>query len=166
VFTTGTTEGINLVAYGWAMPRMEAGDEIVLGDAEHHANIVPWHFLRERQGVVLKWVDVDANGDLDPQAVIDAIGPKTKLVAMTHMSNVLGTVVDVKPISTRPMRRGSPVLVDGSQAAVHMPVDVDRRSARFLRDHGPQALRPLRLRRDPYQGERMARCAPSWAAAT
>ena len=92
VFTSGTTEGINLVAYGWAMPRMEAGDEIVLTIAEHHANIVPWHFLRERQGVVLKWVDVDANGDLDPQAVIDAIGPKTKLVAMSHMSNVLGTV--------------------------------------------------------------------------
>jgi cysteine desulfurase/selenocysteine lyase len=78
------------------MPRMEAGDEIVLTVAEHHANIVPWHFLRERQGVVLKWVDVDANGDLDPQAVIDAIGPKTKLVAITHMSNVLGTVFDVK----------------------------------------------------------------------
>src|SRR6056297_1619448 len=96
VFTSGTTEGINLVAYGWAMPRMEAGDEIVLSIAEHHANIVPWHFLRERLGVVLKWVDVDSNGDLDPQAVLAAITPKTKLVAVTHMSNVLGTVVDVQ----------------------------------------------------------------------
>jgi cysteine desulfurase / selenocysteine lyase len=67
VMTSGTTEGINLVAYGWAMPRMEAGDEIVLSIMEHHANIVPWHFLRERQGVVLKWVEVDAKGDLDPQ---------------------------------------------------------------------------------------------------
>jgi len=121
---SGTTEGINMVAHAWAMPRMEAGDEIVLSIMEHHANIVPWHFLRERQGVVLKWVDVDANGDLDPQRVIDAIGPRTKLVAITHLSNVLGTVVDVKAITAAAHDRGVPVLVDGSQAAVHMPVDV------------------------------------------
>lgn len=125
VLNSGTTEGINTVAYGWAMPRLEAGDEIVLSVMEHHANIVPWHFLRERQGVVLKWVDVDARGDLDPQKVIDAIGPKTKLVAVTHMSNVLGTVVDVKAITEAAHAKGVPVLVDGSQAAVHMPVDVD-----------------------------------------
>ena len=81
VFTSGATEGINLVSYAWAAPRLQAGDEIVLSVMEHHANIVPWHFLRERQGVVLKWVEVDANGDLDPQAVIDAIGPRKKLVA-------------------------------------------------------------------------------------
>ncbi len=124
VFTTGTTEGINLVSYAWAAPRLQAGDEIVLSIMEHHANIVPWHFLRERQGVVLKWVEVDANGDLDPQAVIDAIGPKTRLVAVTHMSNVLGTVVDVAAICRAARERGVPVLVDGSQAAVHMPVDV------------------------------------------
>ena len=124
VFTSGTTEGINLVAYGWAMPRMQAGDEIVLSVMEHHANIVPWHFLRERQGVVLKWVDVDANGALDPQAVIDAIGPKTKLVAISHLSNVLGTKVDVKSITEAAHVKGAAVLVDGSQAAVHGPVDV------------------------------------------
>ena len=124
IFNTGTTEGINMVAYSWAMPRLKAGDEIVLSIMEHHANIVPWHFLRERQGVVIKWVDVDANGDLDPQKVIDAIGPKTKLVAVTHMSNVLGTVVDVKAITAGAHAKGVPVLVDGSQAAVHMPVDV------------------------------------------
>jgi cysteine desulfurase/selenocysteine lyase len=124
VLNSGTTEGINTVAYGWAMPRMEAGDEIVLSVMEHHANIVPWHFLRERQGVQLKWVDVDARGDLDPQKVIDAIGPKTKLVAITHMSNVLGTVVDVKAICAGAREKGVPVLVDGSQAAVHMPVNV------------------------------------------
>ncbi|MGR3464614.1 cysteine desulfurase [Limimaricola sp.] len=124
ILNTGTTEGINMVAHGWAMPRMEPGDEIVLSIMEHHANIVPWHFLRERQGVVIKWVDVDANGDLDPQAVIDAIGPKTKLVAVTHMSNVLGTVVDVKAICEGARAKGVPVLVDGSQAAVHQPVDV------------------------------------------
>ena len=124
VMNTGTTMGINTVAYGWAMPRMQAGDEIVLSVMEHHANIVPWHFLRERQGVVLKWVDVDATGYLDPQKVIDAIGPNTKLVAITHLSNVLGTVVDVKTICDAARARGVPVLVDGSQAAVHMPVNV------------------------------------------
>ncbi|NYS23677.1 cysteine desulfurase [Rhodobacteraceae bacterium 2376] len=124
IYTTGTTQGINLVAYGWAMPRFEPGDEIVLSIMEHHANIVPWHFLRERQGAVLKWVDVDANGVLDPQAVIDAIGPRTKLVAVTHMSNVLGTVVDVAAICAGAREKGVPVLVDGSQAAVHMPVNV------------------------------------------
>ena len=124
IFTSGATEGINLVSYAWAAPRLQAGDEIVLSIMEHHANIVPWHLLRERQGVVLKWVDCDANGDLDPQAVIDAIGPRTKLVAVTHMSNVLGSVVDVKSICAGAAAKGVPVLVDGSQAAVHMAVDV------------------------------------------
>ncbi len=124
VFTTGTTEAINLISYAWAAPRLQPGDEIVLSIMEHHANIVPWHFLRERQGVVLKWVDVDAKGDLDPQAVLDAITPRTKLIAVTHMSNVLGSVVDVKSICTGARARGVPVLVDGSQAAVHMAVNV------------------------------------------
>jgi cysteine desulfurase/selenocysteine lyase len=142
VFTSGTTEAINLVAYGWAAPRMGAGDEIVLTIAEHHANIVPWHLLRERQGVVLKWVDVDANGDLDPQAVIDAIGPKTKLVAMAHMSNVLGTVFDVKPIIEAAHAKGVPVLLDGSQAAVHMPVDLDDLDADFYAITGHKLYGP------------------------
>ena len=124
IFNSGTTEAINMVAYSWAMPRMEAGDEIILSVMEHHANIVPWHFLRERMGVVIKWVDVDATGALDPQAVIDAISLRTKLIAVTHMSNVLGTVVDVKSITTAAHAKGVAVLVDGSQSAVHMPVDV------------------------------------------
>jgi cysteine desulfurase/selenocysteine lyase len=142
VFTSGTTEGINLVAYSWAMPRMEAGDEIVLSVAEHHANIVPWHFLRERQGVVLKWVDVDANGDLDPAAVLAAITPRTKLVAVTHMSNVLGTVVDVKAIVAGAKEQGVPVLVDGSQAAVHMPVNVEEIGADFYAITGHKLYGP------------------------
>ena len=124
VFTTGTTEAINLISYAWAAPRFQPGDEIVLSIMEHHANVVPWHFLRERQGVVLKWVEVDAKGDLDPEAVLAAIGPRTKLVAVTHMSNVLGTVVDVAAICKGARAKGIPVLVDGSQAAVHMTVDV------------------------------------------
>ncbi|WP_442773263.1 cysteine desulfurase [Paenirhodobacter enshiensis] len=124
VFCTGSTEAINLVSYAWAAPRLQPGDEIVLSVLEHHANIVPWHFLRERQGVVLKWVDPEADGSLDPQKMIDAIGPKTKLVAVTHMSNVLGTHVDVKAITEGAHAKGVPVLVDGSQGAVHMRVDV------------------------------------------
>ncbi len=124
VFTSGTTEGINLVAYGWAMNNLKPGDEIILSVMEHHANIVPWHFLRERMGVRLKWVDIDVNGVLDAGRVIDAIGPDTKLIAVTHLSNVLGTPVDVATICAEARARGVPVLVDGSQGAVHMPVDV------------------------------------------
>ena len=124
IFTSGTTEGINLVAYGWAMPNMGPGDEIVLSVMEHHANIVPWHFLRERQGVKLVWVEIEADGSLDPQRVLEAITPRTKLVALTHMSNVLGTVVDIRAVTEGARARGVPVLADGSQAAVHMPVDV------------------------------------------
>ncbi len=142
VFTSGTTEGINLIAYSWAMPRMEAGDEIVLSVAEHHANIVPWHFLRERQGIVLRWVDVDAAGDLDPQAVVDAIGPKTKLVAISHMSNVLGTIFDVKSIIDAAHDHGVPVLVDGSQAAVHIPVALDDLGADFYAITGHKLYGP------------------------
>ena len=153
VFTTGTTIGINLVAYAWAAPRLQAGDEIVLSIMEHHANIVPWHFLRDRQGVVLKWVDVDANGDLDPQAVLDAIGPRTKLVAVTHMSNVLGTVVDVAAICKGAREKGVPVLVDGSQASVHMPVDVAAMGCDFYaitghKLYGPSGSGAIFIRRE------------------
>jgi len=124
VLNSGTTEGINLVAYGWAMANLQPGDEIVLSVMEHHANIVPWHFLRERMGVVLKWVDIDVNGVLDPERVSAAMSDRTRLIAVTHMSNVLGTRVDVKSICALAHAKGIPVLVDGSQAAVHMPVDV------------------------------------------
>ena len=153
VLTTGSTFGINMVAYGWAMPRLQAGDEIVLSVMEHHANIVPWHFLRERQGVVLKWVDMADDGALDPQAVIDAIGPRTKLVAVTHVSNVLGTVVDVKAITRGAHDRGVPVLVDGSQGAVHMPVNVDDIGCDFYaitghKLYGPSASGAIYIRRE------------------
>ena len=143
VFASGTTEAINLVSYGWAAPRVQAGDEIILSIMEHHANIVPWHFLRERLGVVLKWVDVDAKGDLDPQAVLDAITPRTKLIAVTHMSNVLGTVVDIASICTSARAKGVPVLVDGSQAAVHMPVDVAALGCDFYAITGHKLYGPI-----------------------
>ncbi|TRW95433.1 cysteine desulfurase [Paracoccus sp. M683] len=121
IFTSGATEGINLVSYGWAAPNLKPGDEIVLSVLEHHANIVPWNFLRERQGVVLKWVEPEADGSLPPEKVLAAVGPKTRLIAVTHMSNVTGTVVDVAAIAAG---TDVPVLVDGSQAAVHMPVNL------------------------------------------
>ena len=124
VFVQNGTEAMNLIAYSWAMPRIEPGDEIVLSVMEHHANIVPWHFLRERFGAVLRWVDVDMNGDLDPQAMIDAMGPRTKIVALTHMSNVLGTVVDVASVCAAARERGIVSVIDGCQGAVHMPVNV------------------------------------------
>ncbi|MEM0945981.1 MAG: cysteine desulfurase [Pseudomonadota bacterium] len=160
VMNSGTTEGINLVAYGWAMPRMEAGDEIVLSVMEHHANIVPWHFLRERLGVELKWVDVDANGDLDPESVLSAIGPCTKLVAVTHLSNVLGTVVDIKAITDGARERGVPVLVDGSQAAVHMPVDVQALGADFYAITGHKLYGPSGSGAIWIARERMAEMRP------
>ncbi|MDX5403404.1 MAG: cysteine desulfurase [Rhodobacterales bacterium] len=160
VFNSGTTEGINMVAYGWAMPRLQAGDEIILSIMEHHANIVPWHFLRERQGVVIKWVDVDATGALDPQAVLDAITPRTRLIAVTHVSNVLGTVVDVKAICDGARARGVPVLVDGSQAAVHMPVNVQEIGCDFYaitghKLYGPSGSGAIYVRHD-----RMAEMRP------
>lgn len=160
VLNSGTTEGINMVAYGWAMPRMEAGDEIVLSVMEHHANIVPWHFLRERQGVVLKWVDVDSTGALDPQAVIDAIGPKTKLVAVTHLSNVLGTRVDVKSITEGAHARGVPVLVDGSQAAVHQPVDIQDIGCDFYAITGHKLYGPSGSGAIYVKADRMAEMRP------
>jgi cysteine desulfurase/selenocysteine lyase len=160
IFNSGTTEGINMVAYGWAMPRLQAGDEIVLSVMEHHANIVPWHFLRERQGVVLKWVDGDSTGALDPQAVIDAIGPKTKLVAVTHMSNVLGTHVDVKAICAGAHAKGVPVLVDGSQAAVHMPVDVQDLGVDFYAITGHKLYGPSSSGAIYVHPDRMAEMQP------
>ncbi|HEX3653275.1 MAG TPA: cysteine desulfurase [Rhizomicrobium sp.] len=123
-FTKGGTEAINLVSYSYLAPRIEPGDEIVLSVMEHHSNIVPWHFLRERQGAVLRWVDVNDDGSLDADAVDAAIGPKTKLVAIAHMSNVLGTVAPLKEIVARAHPKGVPVLADGCQGAVHLPIDV------------------------------------------
>jgi cysteine desulfurase / selenocysteine lyase len=142
IINSGTTEGINMVSYAWAAPRMEAGDEIVLSVMEHHANIVPWHFLRERQGVSLKWVDVDATGALDADKVIAAIGPKTKLIAITQLSNVLGTHVDVKRICDAARAKGVAVLVDGSQGAVHAPVNVAEMGCDFYAITGHKLYGP------------------------
>jgi cysteine desulfurase / selenocysteine lyase len=124
VFTKGGTEAVNLVAYSYLSPRIKEGDEIVLSVMEHHSNIVPWHFLRERQGAILRWVDVADDGALDAEAVAAAIGPCTKFVAVTHMSNVLGTITPLKAIVAAARAKGVPVLADGCQGAVHETVDV------------------------------------------
>src|SRR6202035_2320990 len=124
IFTRNATEAINLVASSWGAPNLSEGDEIVLSIMEHHSNIVPWHFLRERQGVVLKWVDVDDEGNFLIEEFEKQLSPRTKLVAITQMSNALGTVVPVKDIVKIAHARGIPVLIDGSQAAVHLAIDV------------------------------------------
>lgn len=123
IFTKGATEAINLVASGLAAT-IQPGDEIVLSVMEHHSNIVPWHFLRERHGAVLKWVSLTEDGGLDMSALETAIGPKTKIVAMTHMSNVLGTVTDASKIVALAKSVGALTLFDGCQSAIHLDVDV------------------------------------------
>lgn len=128
VFTKSATESINLVASSFGRDHIGAGDEIVLTILEHHANIVPWHFLRERKGAVLKWVDCDDDGVITVEDIARAITPKTKMIAVTQMSNVTGTVLPIKEIVALAHERGIPVLVDGSQGAVHLENDV--------RDHG------------------------------
>ncbi len=123
VFTKGATEGINLVAYGLAS-EIKPGDEIVLSVMEHHSNIVPWHFLRDRYGAVLKWVSLNEDGSLDMDAYQNALSERTKIVAISHMSNVLGTSTDAKRIAVLARSVGALVLFDGCQAAVHMGIDV------------------------------------------
>ena len=160
ILNTGTTEGINMVAYGWAMEHLKQGDNIVLSVMEHHANIVPWHFLRERLGIELKWVNIDDRGNLDTQSVIDAIDKKTKLVAITHMSNVLGTIVDVKTICHEAQSLGVATLVDGSQGAVHMPVDVQEIGCDFYPITGHKLCGPTGSGAIYVKAERMVEMRP------
>ncbi|WP_127143466.1 cysteine desulfurase [Pelagibacterium montanilacus] len=131
VFTRSATEAINLVAQAFAGPRIGKGDEIVLSMMEHHSNIVPWHFHRERKGAVIKWVDVTDEGAFDLDAFAAALSDRTRMVAITHMSNVLGTVTPIREIVEMAHARGIPVLVDGSQGAVHTKVDVREIGADF-----------------------------------
>ena len=163
VFTKGGTEAINLVSYGFLAPRIQPGDEIALSVMEHHSNIVPWHFLRERRSAVLKWVDVRDDGSLDIEALDAAIGSRTKLVAITHMSNVLGTVTPLKDIVARAHAKGVPVLADGCQGAVHEIVDVQALDVDFYaltghKIYGPTGIGALYAKRAhlkamrPFQG--------------
>jgi cysteine desulfurase / selenocysteine lyase len=124
IFTRNVTEAINLVASSWGEPNVGEGDEIVLSIMEHHSNIVPWHFLRERHGAVIKWAPVDDEGNFLIEEFEKLLSPRTKLVAITQMSNALGTAVPVKDVVRIAHARGIKVLVDGAQGAVHLPVDV------------------------------------------
>jgi len=124
IFTRSATEAVNLVAHTFGRERIKPGDEIVLSIMEHHANIVPWHYLRERHGAVIKWAPVDDDGNFLLEEFEKLLGDRTRMVAITQMSNVLGTIVPVKDVVRLAHARGIPVLVDGSQAAVHLDVDV------------------------------------------
>jgi cysteine desulfurase / selenocysteine lyase len=123
IWVSGATEGINLVAYALAHT-IKAGDEIILSIAEHHSNIVPWHFLREKHGAIIRWVTLNPDGSLDMAHYESLLNEKTKIVAITHMSNILGSVNDIKTIASLAHTVGAYVLADGSQAAVHMPINV------------------------------------------
>jgi cysteine desulfurase/selenocysteine lyase len=124
IFTRNATEAINLVAYTFGRERIKPGDEIVVSIMEHHSNIVPWHFLRERQGAVIKWAPVDDEGNFLIDEFEKLLTPRTKMVAITHMSNMLGTLVPAKEVVRLAHARGIPVLLDGAQAAVHLDIDV------------------------------------------
>jgi cysteine desulfurase/selenocysteine lyase len=163
VFTSNTTSAINTVAYGWGMPNIGAGDEIVLSIMEHHSNIVPWHFIRERQGAKLVWAPVDDLGVFHLKEFEKCLTPRTRLVAITQMSNALGTVTPIKEIVRIAHARGIPVLVDGSQSAVHMPVDVQDLGCDFFvftghKVYGPTGIGVLYGRKEmlaamrPFQG--------------
>ena len=124
VLTSGTTQAINLVAYSYAMPRLKAGDEILVTTMEHHANIVPWQIVCERTGAKLKVAPINERGELIVERFVDLLTPNVKLAAVTHVSNVLGTVNPVAELARATRRRAIPLLVDGSQAAPHLPIDV------------------------------------------
>jgi cysteine desulfurase/selenocysteine lyase len=124
IFTRSATEAINLVASSFGQMAIREGDEIVLSIMEHHSNIVPWHFHRERQGAIIRWAMVDQDGNFLLDEFAKLLNENTKIVAITHMSNVLGTITPIKDIVKLAHARGIPVMVDGSQGAVHLPVDV------------------------------------------
>ena len=163
IFTRNATEAINLVAQSFGGMVIGEGDEIVLSILEHHSNIVPWHFHRERNGAVLKWAPIDDDGNFLLDEFEKLLTPRTRIVAITQMSNALGTIVPVAEVIRIAHARGIPVLVDGSQAAVHMPIDVQALDADFYvftghKTYGPTGIGVLYGKADllksmpPYQG--------------
>jgi cysteine desulfurase/selenocysteine lyase len=163
VFTRGTTEAINLVAYGWARSTLKAGDEIVLTAMEHHSNIVPWQLVCEQTGAVLKVAPMNDRGELDMAAYEALLGSRTRLVAAVHVSNALGTVNPVARIVERAHAAGALVLLDGAQAVAHTPVDVQELDCDFYafsghKLYGPTGIGALYARYDilrkmpPWQG--------------
>lgn len=159
VWTKSATEAVNLVASSFGLS-LNAGDEIVLSEMEHHANIVPWHFLRERKGVVLKFIPVLDDGRLDLEAYKGLLSEKTKMVAVTHMSNVLGTVNDVAEIVRLAHAAGAPVLLDGCQGVVHAKVDVKALDVDFYVFSGHKLYGPTGIGVLYGKAERLATLPP------
>lgn len=142
IFTKSATEALNLVAQTLLLPDIKAGDEIIISEMEHHSNIVPWHFLRERYGAVLKWIPVLDDGTLDMEGYKALLSKRTKLVAVTHMSNVLGTINPIKDITTLAKEHGAYVVIDGSQGIVHNKVDVQEIGCDFYAFTGHKLYGP------------------------
>ena len=159
VWTKSATEAVNLVAASFGLS-LNAGDEIVISEMEHHANIVPWHFLRERKGVVLKFVPVTDDGRLDMEAYKGLLSERTKMVALTHMSNVLGTVNDVAEIVRLAHAAGAPVLLDGCQGVVHTKVDVKAMDVDFYVFSGHKLYGPTGIGVLYGKAERLAALPP------
>ncbi len=163
VFVRGTTEGVNLVASSYLDPLLQAGDEILLSEMEHHSNIIPWQMLAERRGARLKIIPLLENGELDLNALPDLLDSKVKLVALTQMSNSLGTINDVSVVIDQAHTKGIPVLIDGAQSIAHMPIDVQAMDCDFFvfsghKIYGPTGIGVLYakekhlLKMQPYQG--------------
>ena len=142
VFTRNTTESINLVAHGWGRKFLQAGDEVVISEIEHHSNIVPWQMLRDERGIVLKYIPMLPDGTLDLDAARQIIGPKTKLLAVTAMSNALGTIVPLEVLVPMARAHGAKVLIDGAQSVPHLPVDVQALDIDFLAFSAHKMLGP------------------------
>lgn len=142
VFTRSATEAINLVRYSWGRANVKAGDEVVLTVMEHHSNLVPWQQLAQETGAVLKFVDIDEEGYLRLDQLRDFLSPRTKIVAVTHVSNVLGTINPVREIVDMAHRAGALVLLDGAQSVPHMPVDVKELGCDFLAFSGHKMVGP------------------------
>ena len=142
VFTRGTTDGINLVAQSFARPRLGEGDEILISAMEHHSNIVPWQLVCEQTGAALRVAPIDDAGDLIVDAYAALLGPRTKLVAITHVSNALGSIVPLARVTALARAAGIPVLVDGAQAIAHMAVDVQALDCDFYAFSGHKIFGP------------------------
>ncbi|MEX2374220.1 MAG: SufS family cysteine desulfurase, partial [Dehalococcoidia bacterium] len=142
VFTRNTTESINLVAHGWGRKFLQPGDEVVISEIEHHSNIVPWQMLRDERGIVLKYIPMLPDGTLDLDAARQIIGPKTKLLAVTAMSNALGTIVPLDVLVPMAREHGAKVLIDGAQSVPHLPVDVQALDIDFLAFSAHKMLGP------------------------
>jgi cysteine desulfurase/selenocysteine lyase len=162
IFVRGATEGINLVAESWGNQSLKPGDEIVITELEHHANIVPWQMLRDRTGAALKVVPIDDSGEVTVQALEAILTPRTRLVALAHVSNAFGTVLPIETLIERAHAVGAKVLIDGAQAVAHRPVDVQKIGADFYvfsghKLYGPDGIGVLYGRREiletmtPYQ---------------